>query len=392
MTAFPSDLTTPLPLFREHLKRHIDIDPDSVSPQQLAMTLAKVRENDPARNRYLPAGGPGRGRAGRKRSGDRHPACLLRHRGDHGNPSEHPGRGQRSLRNPLLLQFEEIQPEAHRHLPCPARGPGQIDLQVELDPRHGPFLRGQPFSGRVVGNHRGSGQPARTDREHQGRPGEGRPGLRGQEGLFWHQRHLHVQQDRGPGDHAGRGTSCWSTGTATSPTTTASSWPALSPCTWRPFPWWPIRCTAACRSGRSRRPCSTSRPKGSSTGPKSSTSPTAPSTATCTITRRVMEECLAIKPDLIFLWDEAWFGFAAVSPHSIAEEPPWVRRDFWRHGIATLPIVMSTKRSKQRPGSLIRRMQNCLTCISCPTRTRCGSGFTRPIPPTNQCPRSGRDR
>jgi arginine decarboxylase len=30
--------------------------------------------------------------------------------------------------------------------------------------------------------------------------------------------------------------------------------------------------------------------------------------------RRVMEECLAIKPDLIFLWDEAWFGFAAFSP------------------------------------------------------------------------------
>jgi arginine decarboxylase len=27
-------------------------------------------------------------------------------------------------------------------------------------------------------------------------------------------------------------------------------------------------------------------------------------------TARVMEECLAIKPDLIFLWDEAWFGFA----------------------------------------------------------------------------------
>ena len=29
--------------------------------------------------------------------------------------------------------------------------------------------------------------------------------------------------------------------------------------------------------------------------------------------RRVMEECLAIKPDLIFLWDEAWFGFARFS-------------------------------------------------------------------------------
>ena len=31
-------------------------------------------------------------------------------------------------------------------------------------------------------------------------------------------------------------------------------------------------------------------------------------------TRRVMEECLAIKPDLVFLWDEAWFGFARWSP------------------------------------------------------------------------------
>jgi arginine decarboxylase len=31
-------------------------------------------------------------------------------------------------------------------------------------------------------------------------------------------------------------------------------------------------------------------------------------------TRRVMEECLAIKHDLVFLWDEAWFGFARFSP------------------------------------------------------------------------------
>jgi arginine decarboxylase len=27
-----------------------------------------------------------------------------------------------------------------------------------------------------------------------------------------------------------------------------------------------------------------------------------------------MEECLAIKPDLVFLWDEAWFAFAAFTP------------------------------------------------------------------------------
>src|SRR5262249_56508696 len=30
--------------------------------------------------------------------------------------------------------------------------------------------------------------------------------------------------------------------------------------------------------------------------------------------KRTMLECLAIKPDIIFLWDEAWFGFARFSP------------------------------------------------------------------------------
>ena len=29
---------------------------------------------------------------------------------------------------------------------------------------------------------------------------------------------------------------------------------------------------------------------------------------------RLMEECLAIKPDLVFLWDEAWFAFASFTP------------------------------------------------------------------------------
>ncbi|KMO35854.1 decarboxylase [Methylobacterium variabile] len=49
--------------------------------------------------------------------------------------------------------------------------------------------------------------------------------------------------------------------------------------------------------------------------------------------RRVMEECLAIKPDLIFLWDEAWSGFARFSPFlrprtamgAAAEIAAWLR-------------------------------------------------------------------
>ena len=31
--------------------------------------------------------------------------------------------------------------------------------------------------------------------------------------------------------------------------------------------------------------------------------------------QRYMDEILAIKPDIVFLWDEAWFGFARFVPH-----------------------------------------------------------------------------
>jgi arginine decarboxylase len=41
---------------------------------------------------------------------------------------------------------------------------------------------------------------------------------------------------------------------------------------------------------------------------------------------RVMEECLAIKPDLVFLWDEAWFAFACLSPHYRQRTAMWTAR------------------------------------------------------------------
>ena len=50
---------------------------------------------------------------------------------------------------------------------------------------------------------------------------------------------------------------------------------------------------------------------------------------------RVMEECLAIKPDLVFLWDEAWFAFARFSP-------------FYRHrtGMAVAQSLRETLKTK----------------------------------------------
>src|SRR4051812_3696041 len=62
--------------------------------------------------------------------------------------------------------------------------------------------------------------------------------------------------------------------------------------------------------------------------------------------RRVMEECLAIKPDLIFLWDEAWSGFARFSPFlrprtamgAAADIQAWLRD----------PVSVSTYEAQER--------------------------------------------
>ena len=69
---------------------------------------------------------------------------------------------------------------------------------------------------------------------------------------------------------------------------------------------------------------------------------------------RVMQECLAIKPDLIFLWDEAWFGFARF----IAVPPPahgdgrgrGADRALARSGVPRSATRRSRPRRRARPG------------------------------------------
>jgi len=56
--------------------------------------------------------------------------------------------------------------------------------------------------------------------------------------------------------------------------------------------------------------------------------------------RRVMEECLAIKPDLVFLWDEAWFGFARFSPFLRPRTAMGAANDIeaWMHDPASVAV------------------------------------------------------
>ena len=108
-------------------------------------------------------------------------------------------------------------------------------------------------------------------------------------------------------------------------------------------------------------------------------------------TRRVMEECLAIKPDLIFLWDEAWFGFARWSPFlrprtamgAAADIEAWLRD----------PASVDGLRTASAPSSAtIHRMLRCWMRAWCPIRARCACASTRPTRRTSRCRRCGRDR
>ena len=63
--------------------------------------------------------------------------------------------------------------------------------------------------------------------------------------------------------------------------------------------------------------------------------------------RRVMEECLAIKPDLVFFWDEAWFAFARCGV---------TYRQ--RTGMATAAGLRQKYRSDEVPRRVRRRSQN----------------------------------
>ena len=101
-------------------------------------------------------------------------------------------------------------------------------------------------------------------------------------------------------------------------------------------------------------------------------------------TRRVMEECLAIKPDLIFLWDEAWFGFARWSPFlrprtamgAAADIEAWLRD----------PASAKPTRRSTRTGRATHRMPHCWIRGSFRIRARSDCASIRRTRPTNRCP------
>ncbi len=106
---------------------------------------------------------------------------------------------------------------------------------------------------------------------------------------------------------------------------------------------------------------------------------------------RVMEECLAIKPDLAFLWDEAWFAFARFHP---------VYRG--RTAMASAESLLARLRDPQyrgRHAKFTEELERCqrddedlLDVHLLPTRSARVCGCMRPSRRTRRSPRCGRDR
>ena len=184
--------------------------------EERAVVQAVSRHEGPRVGRQRPAAGGGRqalpagarhhrARRQEARGDDRgpggrgHPPHLLRGRGAARDPPLDPLRRRRAQRDAVLRQPQEVRAEAGGNLSRAAGGARQVDLQVELDQRHGRVLRGQPVPRGILGDLGRPGQPARAHRQHQEGAGRGRARLRRRPRVLRDQRHLDLQQDGPPG-------------------------------------------------------------------------------------------------------------------------------------------------------------------------------------------------
>ena len=92
---------------------------------------------------------------------------------------------------------------------------------------------------------------------------------------------------------------------------------------------------------------------------------------------RVMEECLAIKPDLVFLWDEAWFAFAGFHPVYRTRTAMASARAL-RERLADPEYLGATRTTSPPTRSIRPATTSCSIAASSPIRRGPGCGCTPP--------------
>ena len=196
---FPYESSRDVPLLKNVLSSRLSLDSEGSRVGRQRPAAGGGRQALPAGARHHRARRQEARGDDRRPGGRGHPPHLLRGRGAARDPPLDPLRRRRAQRDAVLRQPQEVRAEAGRHLSRAAGGARQVDLQVELDQRHGRVLRGQPVPRGILGDVRRPGQPARAHRQHQEGAGRGRARLRRRPRVLRDQRHLDLQQDGPPG-------------------------------------------------------------------------------------------------------------------------------------------------------------------------------------------------
>ena len=182
---FPFASTHNAPVMRQFLMAHLDIKVDDLAPHDYGLRLAQaIKKIRPELDIFLLSD-----RNAEAIAADPAADCIRRVFYDVEEPLEiHLSilEGvQDRYETPFFDNLKKYAQKPDRHLPRAADRARQVDLQVQLDPRHGRVLRAQPVPRRIVGHHRRPRQPARAHRQHQGRRRRRRRAPSAATDVFW---------------------------------------------------------------------------------------------------------------------------------------------------------------------------------------------------------------
>jgi arginine/lysine/ornithine decarboxylase len=296
---------------RDYIRAIRDLDPGDLTRADMGPLLGKIlRWFRPEVDRYYVTDTPGRGTERHHRA--EFPTDLLPSGRSAGAAPHHPAGHPGEIRDPLLHGAHRIQPQAGGDLPCHAHLARQLGVQEPLDPGFRGVLRAQPAAGGDLQHGGRPGFPAAAHRSVEARTGARGLRLRGAIHLFRHQRHQHQQQDRAAGPGGTQGHGVGRPGLPQEPPLRPGHHGAF-PVYLDSYPLPEFSMYGAVPLEHIREKMLELKRAGRLQHVKMLLLTNCTFDGVVYNVQRVMEEVLAIKPDMIFLWDEAWFAFAGFS-------------------------------------------------------------------------------
>ena len=301
------------PLLRTYLEQHLSLEPGSMEPKDYGVALARaIRKIRPELDVYLIVDGAAEKMASHLDSKNIRRVFY----GIEDLMEIHLALMEGVNQRYDTPYFNNLKNYARRpigtfHALPVARGKSVFNSHWIRDFGH--FYGANIFMAESSATTGGSGFAPGTDGQYQSRPGKGSTGLWLPRAVFRNERHLHLEQDCGaghcpPGRHRAGGSELPQIAPLWSGALRRSAALRRSLSANRIFDVW--------RGAATHDQEGAARPKGGRTLDRVRML----LLTNCTFdghvynVQRFMEEVLAIKPDMVFLWDEAWYAYSRFSP------------------------------------------------------------------------------